>query len=181
MAKTNLEEHLNEKEVLKLMNESRGKEQYQRWQAIYIIMSENMQTVKVAKLLGLSEQTIYKWVYLYNNFGKEALVLKGRGGRRSSYMSVEEEKAFLDEQIKKAQQGLIVIAKSIKEETEKKLGRAVSKDYPYDLLHRHGWRKVVPRPAHPKKNKERQEEFKKNYRIWLPPHLQPSIQEIQDQ
>jgi hypothetical protein len=29
------------------------------------------------------------------------------------------------------------------------------------LLNRHRWRKIVPRPAHPKADKEKREEFKK--------------------
>ena len=50
------------------------------------------------------------------------------------------------------------------------LGRTVSDDYIYDLLHRQGWGKVAPRPRHPKSEPEAQEEFKKNPRkSWQPP------------
>ena len=63
-----------------------------------------------------------------------------------------------------------MIAKAIREYAAKKLGTEVSKDYAYDLLHRHGWRKIEPRPRHPKSDSETQEEFKKNFqRLWQPP------------
>jgi len=29
------------------------------------------------------------------------------------------------------------------------------------MLHRHGWKKLVPRPKHPKSDKKAQEDFKK--------------------
>jgi hypothetical protein len=38
------------------------------------------------------------------------------------------------------------------------------------LLKRHGWRKPMPRPVHPKAKAEAQEEFKKTLRpAWKPP------------
>jgi hypothetical protein len=38
------------------------------------------------------------------------------------------------------------------------------------LLKRHGWRKPVPRPIHPKAQAEAQQEFKKTLRpAWKPP------------
>jgi transposase len=96
--------------------------------------------------------------------------LEGRGGRTGGLFTWEEEEALLSEISEKAMQGLVVIAHPIREYVERKLGRAVSKDYAYDLLHRHGWRKVSPRPEHPKVNKEEQEEFKKNsLSSWRPP------------
>ena len=57
-----------------------------------------------------------------------------------------------------------MIAKTIREYAAKKLGTKVSKDYAYDLLHRHGWRKIEPEPRHPKSDSETQEEFKKTSR-----------------
>lgn len=43
----------------------------------------------------------------------------------------------------------------LREMVKKKPGREVSKDYLYDLLHRHDWRKVMPRPSHPEADVER--------------------------
>lgn len=79
-----------------------------------------------------------------------------------------------------AKQGKVVIARTIRERVEKELGKKVSKDYTYDLLHRHGWRKISPRPRHPKGDPSLQEEFKKNYQpLWVPLPT-PSTKRIPD-
>ena len=53
--------------------------------------------------------------------------------------------------------GRIFTASAIKAQIEEAVGKDVSKDYLYDILRRHGWRKVVPRPQHPKADTEKQE------------------------
>jgi transposase len=149
---------------------SKDRQQFQRWQVIFIMSTQKYEAYEVAKLVGVTKGTVYQWVHTYNHKGPDALILQGRGGRTVGLLTWEEEEALLNEIREKAMRGLVVIAHQIRECVEKKLGRAVSKDYAYDLLHRHGWRKVSPRPEHPKVNKERQEEFKKNYlSSWMPP------------
>jgi transposase len=97
-------------------------------------------------------------------------VLEGRGGRRFGLMSLEEEVKLLEELKPEAEKGRVIGAFAVRRQVENKLGKKVSKDYPYDLLHRHGWRKVVPRPEHPKADKKKQEDFKKTLRnCWKAP------------
>ena len=43
------------------------------------------------------------------------------------------------------------------------VGRQVALSTAYDLLHRHGWRKIMPRSRHPKTDQEAQASFKKNW------------------
>ena len=50
---------------------------------------------------------------------------------------------------------------AIKEGFEKAIGKKVHKTSIYRLLERHNWRKIVPLPFHPKKDKEAQKHFKK--------------------
>ena len=77
-------------------------------------------------------------------------------------MSFEEEQNLMNDLAVFAVNGNILVAKHIGELIEKKLGKPVSEDYIWDLFKRHNWKKKMPRPEHPKKNKEAQEEFKKN-------------------
>lgn len=119
--------------------------------------------------MAVSKGTVYQWVFHYNHEGPEAFVLQGRGGRRFGLMSLEEESRFLEAMKQEAEQGKVVGAFSLREGIEEKVGCEVSKDYLYDLLHRHGWRKVLPRPRHPKADVKREEEFKKNFRSWWKP------------
>jgi len=47
---------------------------------------------------------------------------------------------------------------------EEALGRCVPPSTVYRMLDRHKWRKVMPRPKHPKSKPEEQEAYKKNHR-----------------
>ncbi|MDR0250284.1 MAG: winged helix-turn-helix domain-containing protein [Burkholderiales bacterium] len=46
----------------------------------------------------------------------------------------------------------------------------------YNLLHRHGWRKLAPDKRHPKSDPQAQEEWKKNSTSDLPKRSPSSIQ-----
>ena len=105
--------------------------------------------------------------------------LKNWGGRRleTSTMSFEEEAKMMNDLKTKANEGKLLVAKQVKKIIEKKLGIEVSEDYIWDLFKRHNWKKntsaslsnQMPRPEHPKKNKEAQVEFKKNsLKYWQP-------------
>jgi transposase len=76
-------------------------------------------------------------------------------------MSFEEAEAFLSSFEKDAEDGAVLVANDIKAALEEKLGRRVHKTTVYRMLKRHTWRKVVPRPKHPKQSKEAIEAFKK--------------------
>ncbi|VLC72198.1 degenerate transposase [Streptococcus pneumoniae] len=70
----------------------------------------------------------------YEEFGLDSLLQETRGGRNHAYMTVEEKKVFLARHLYK-----------------KELGRSYTRDAFYQLLKRHGWRNIMPRPEHPKK------------------------------
>jgi hypothetical protein len=90
------------------------------------------------------------------------------GGRRRQNMSYEEEVAFLAPFFEKASQGGILIVGIIKEELDKRLGRNTALASAYNLLHRHGWRKLAPDTHHPQADHGVQEEWKKNSPNSLP-------------
>jgi transposase len=128
----------------------------------------------VAKALQVSTAAVQQWVHLYNHDGVEGIALKGRGGRRRAYLTLEEEAALLEGLRARAGEGLLITAKAVRSQAQLHLGHPVSEDYAYDVLHRHGWRKVAPRPAHPESDPETQEAFKKNSRTWSRPRRRPS-------
>jgi hypothetical protein len=68
----------------------------------------------------------------------------------------------LEKRQQAALRGQILTAPQLRAEQEKLLARRVSLAYVYRLLHRHGWRKLGPRPRHPKAQPAVQERFKKN-------------------
>lgn len=162
--------HLKPEEIKERMLFSKSRQQFQRWQVIYITVTKRLKAEEVGELVGVCTGTVHQWVHQYNHKGPDILILQGRGGRRRELLSWNEEEELLEELRERGERGAIVIAKTIREYAAKKLGTEVSKDYAYDLLHRHGWRKIEPRPRHPKSDSETQEEFKKNFqRLWHPP------------
>ena len=76
-------------------------------------------------------------------------------------MSLEEERELLSAIENDALNGSILTYKQIKSKVEKKVGKQVSDDYIWDLFSRHNWKKKVPRPPHPKSDKQAQDEYKK--------------------
>jgi transposase len=77
---------------------------------------------------------------------------------------LEEEQHFLAPVFARAQTGEIAPAAQIQRAFEVQVGHEVDDSTIYRLLARHGWRKLMPRPTHPKASKEAQEQFKKTLR-----------------
>jgi transposase len=90
------------------------------------------------------------------------------GGRRRQRMSVEEERAFLAPWEHEAQTAGVIIVPPIHQALEKALGGEIHVSQVYRMLERHGWRKVAPDSTHPKAKPEVQDDWKKNFRRWLP-------------
>lgn len=83
------------------------------------------------------------------------------GGRRRCYMSFQEERRFLSNFQGEAQKGGVISVVKIQQAFESLVGRKVAKTTIYRMLDRHGWRKILPRPRHPKSDQQAQEGFKK--------------------
>lgn len=143
------------------------------WQILLSVsFNPNKKAEEYAAFLGLTKSKVYKVVELYNKNGGDFTSTLNWGGRRAStsHMSFEDEEAIMKDLQKKAIDGKILVAKHIRKVIETKLGKPVSDDYIWDLFKRHNWKKKMPRPEHPKKNKDAQDEFKKNsLKYWQPP------------
>ena len=75
-----------------------------------------------------------------------------KGNRRN--MSFEEEAAILAPFIERAERGEMVDIKEIAAAYQKGVSHKVSDTQIYYVLHRHGWRKIMPRSRHPKRASE---------------------------
>ena len=69
-------------------------------------------------------------------------------------MSYEEEAALLKPFEKKAEAGQMVEISEIKAAYQEAVGHPIGATQIYYVLHRHKWRKVMPRSRHPKKASE---------------------------
>lgn len=89
---------------------------------------------------------------------------RGRGGRRWAFLTMDRERELLTTLQAEAGRGQGLTAKQIHGRVQQAVGKKVALDYVYRLLHRHGWRKLGPRPRHVKADPQAQAEFKKNSR-----------------
>lgn len=136
----------------------------QRWLIIYNALVDPREASEIAKHTGTTVTRGHRVIASYNRFGVVAIETLGKGGRRRQSMTWEEEQAFLAPFSPRAERGEIATADQIKRAFEAQVGHAVHKSTISRLLKRHGWRKPVPRPVHPKANPEAQAQFKKTAR-----------------
>lgn len=149
-------------------------EDFKRYQALHLRVNEGMPVKKIASITALAESTIHNLHSICRKHGLSAITPKRKGGRYRSYLSMEEEKELLRAMEPLARRGGIVEVSKVHRALEEKVGGGVAKNTVYRLLHRHGWRKIAPRPKHPKGDAAAQEAFKKTGRtLWRKPGKKP--------
>jgi len=134
--------------------------QQQKWLVIYNALVDPRPADEIAKHTGVSVSTVHQVISEYNRYAEVAIETPGRGGRRSSYLTVAAEKEFLSPFIAQAKQGNISTTAIIQSAFAQQVGTTVAASTIYRLLERHQWRKLVPRPHHPKADLDAQAAFK---------------------
>ncbi|HEV5914792.1 TPA: IS630 family transposase [Streptococcus pneumoniae] len=133
-----------------LLKDSRTAKYHKRLQIVlFRLMGKSYK--EIIEFLDCNQTTIWQNVKKYEEFGLDSLLQETRGGRNHAYMTVEEEKAFLARHLKAAEAGEFVTIDSLFQAYKKELGRSYTRDAFYQLLKRHGWRNITPRPEHPRK------------------------------
>ncbi len=135
----------------------------QRFLIIYNALVEPRAALEIARHCGVSKATVHAVISRYNRLGVAAIDTKGQGGRRRQYLTPEEEKQFLAPFFAQAERGEIATVGQIWCAFEQRVGHTVDDSTIYRLLHRHGWRKLMPRPRHPKADEQVREQFKKTF------------------
>lgn len=159
-----IEPWLSTEDLQVWVREAPDKAGYQRRLAIWLTRVERLAAHRVAQSLCVSTPAVWRWIAQYNRQGPAGLSRAGRGGRRWAFLSWEQEQRFLEKWLRAATGGEVLTAKQLHAPLEKITGRHLSLGYVYRLLHRHQWRKLGPRPRHPKAPLGGPEEFKKNSR-----------------
>lgn len=158
---------LTEKRLRRLQDKASTKREFQRVQCLYL-RHHGASSTDIAAALAMSGVSVKRVWIDYRKRGEEAVFKERRGGRYRENMTAEEECHFLSPFLKEAEKGSVLVVNEIHHAYEKRLKRQVPKSTVYAMLHRHGWRKIVPRPHHPKGNKSAQEIF----RVSFPPNPQ---------
>lgn len=129
-----------------------------------LLGASGITSFQISPLVGYHPGHIRKVWVKYQKEGEEGILGEKRGQSRGrAHLSFEEEKAFLAPFIKKAKEGGILIVSEIHKSYERYIKKKVNPTVVYRLLHRHGWRKLAPRPHHPKGDQKKREGFKASF------------------
>lgn len=124
--------------------------------------ADSRKSEDVGKETGYHKDSVNRLVSRYKAKGMHA-VLNPRYGQNSSYSSREKESEFLSRYEKRAAAGEVLEVSEIARDYCTFIGREMTLVGIYKMLHRHGWRKVMPRSRHEKKASEEDiRAFKKN-------------------
>jgi transposase len=115
----------------------------------------------IAEAMGVSLSTVNRAHMAFDHGGIKALKPKPIGGRQRENMTPAEEKALLTRFAKAAGAGEMLNIHDLKAAYEQAIGHETSSSTIYNLLARHGWRKLMPRPFHPRRDLAAQQDFKK--------------------
>jgi transposase len=126
-----------------------------------LLRESGMTQPAIAEAMGVSLSTVNRAHMAYDAGGIKALKPKPIGGRQRENMTVAQEKTLLAGFAKTAGAGEMLNIHDLKAAYEKAIGHETSNSTMYNLLARHGWRKLMPRPHHPQRDLAAQQDFKK--------------------
>ena len=138
-------------------------EQLRQAQAVVLPLCCGLTLEQTALAIGVSSN----WASRLRNHFIEGKVLDergtaARGGRRRESFTVEREAELLAPFLERAKTGGVLVVGPVKTALEQALGREIALATAYNVLHRHGWRKLAPDKRHPQSDPAAQEAFKKN-------------------
>ncbi len=147
--------------------------EYQRIQCVLIRATLGSSAAEIAQLLGWSTATVHVMHSRWAKEGEAIFEVRGRGGRHHQHLTTRQEQELLRPFVERAQAGGMLTVAEIQQAYRERAGKAVARSTVYRLLERHGWRKIVPRPRHPKADVAAQAAFKKTSPRGTPRGLAP--------
>ena len=136
--------------------------EFQRVQCVLMRATLDCTASDIAQVLGWATATVHITHSRWAKEGDSLFELKGKGGRRSQNLTDEQEAEVLAPFLGQATAGNVLKVADIQAAYEARVGRAVPNSTIYRVLKRHGWRKVAPRPRHPKADVTARGAFKKS-------------------
>lgn len=139
-------------EIKKARKENRDKRIEKRLEALQL-RAEGKKNKEISDKTGFHIQYITVLVSRYKKEGINGIIANNyRGNHRN--LSYAEEEALLEPFRKDAEAGKMVSIKDIEAKYIEAVGHTIGTSQIYYVLHRHNWRKIMPRSKHPKKASE---------------------------
>ena len=123
---------------------------FRKLQAIMLI-GEGSSVETVSQITLYHQTYVYELVKQFCTLGLSEFTKDGRGGANRRNLTEEQEIEIIKKFEKKAIDGQVVSLVDIKREYEQVRGKETANSTFYSFLERMGWRRVMPRGAHPKK------------------------------
>ena len=116
------------------------------------LLGEGKTPEEVAEIKQYHPKYVRTLGFQYHERGLALFSVEGRKGGNNKVMSDEDAAAFLRQFEEEAKTGKILTVEEIAKKLDEKTGKKrKSKSTVYAFLHRHEWRKVMPRSKHPNK------------------------------
>jgi len=132
--------HLSPQAVLEQLQAELRPHRRQRWLIIYQALVDPRAAAQIAKYCGVSTATVHQLISAYNRRGVAAVETPGKGGRRNQYLTLEQERVFLQPFLARAARGELATATEIQQAFEAETKQPVADSTIYRLLARHGVR-----------------------------------------
>ena len=135
-------------EIQEARTKNRDKNVERRLKALEL-KAQGRKGKEIAELTGYNQWYISKLAAKYHEGGIEAIIGNHYGGNHRN-MTYEEETEFLSQFVDEANGGHLTDVSIIKAAYDEKVGHDTGHGQIYNVLHRHGWSKKMPRSRHPK-------------------------------
>jgi len=96
---------LSEKAVQERMQKEQRRWCRRRWEIMYQALTAPRKAEDIARTVGVSLATVHQVISTYNREGVAAIETPGKGGRRHHYLTLDEERAFLQPFLAHSAQG----------------------------------------------------------------------------
>ena len=146
-------------------------EELRRAQAVLLPALLKATLAQTASALGVGRATVTRLQAAFRQCSASRTAVPARqwGGRRHCWLTLEEERTFLEPWLKLARAGSLLVVSPLRAALAQRVGHPVKASLIYRLLARHGWRKVAPDTRHPKSSPAAQADWKKNsQKHWQP-------------
>lgn len=114
---------------------------------------EGVNQKEISEKTGYHRSHVCNLIRMYFEKGLQAVAETHYVGNRRN-MSFEEEAEILERFKQKAEQGQMIDIREIEKAYQERINHRIGHGQIYCVLHRHGWRKIMPRSKHPKKASE---------------------------
>ena len=151
----------NISEVKGAMEKTECKNEYRKLQCVYLGDTKpELSAYQIGEITQYSEGSVKRIHAEFRKTGMQS-IKDTRGGRHRENLTLEQETELLSRFDETSSLGQVSEISRIKAEYETMAGKKVDKTVIYRMLHRHGFRKIVPYQRHKKGDPEKQEELKK--------------------